>query len=81
VLAGAACAALSADAPPGHGPRRRAAVGPEESADDAGTAPAPAPGAGGGPPAAGTGRVTVELLDSDGLVTGRGEATIRLAPT
>jgi AcrR family transcriptional regulator len=30
---------------------------------------------------AGCGRIMVELLDADGLVTGRGEATIRLAPT
>lgn len=32
-------------------------------------------------PPAGAGRITVELLDADGLVTGRGEATIRLAAT
>jgi AcrR family transcriptional regulator len=35
---------------------------------------------GAGPPDGVAGRVTVELLDADGLVTGRGEATIRLAP-
>jgi AcrR family transcriptional regulator len=34
-----------------------------------------------GSPPAGAGRITVELLDADGLVTGRGEATIRLAAT
>jgi hypothetical protein len=59
VLARAACAALSADGPPG----------------DAGS------GLATGTSRADAGRITVELLDSDGLVTGRGEATIRLAPT
>jgi hypothetical protein len=39
-----------------------------------------APGTDGTPPAD-AGRITVELLDADGLVTGRGEATIRLAAT
>jgi AcrR family transcriptional regulator len=47
--------------------------------DDAGAAPASRPKD--GPSRADAGRITVELLDADGLVTGRGEATIRLAPT
>ncbi len=46
---------------------------------DAGSAPASRSDA--GRSQAGTGRITVELLDADGLVTGRGEASIRLAPT
>ncbi len=69
VLARAAAAALSADGPP----------------DDAAIEAAQQPAAASQPNAktrrAGEGRITVELLDADGLVTGRGEATIRLAPT
>lgn len=34
-----------------------------------------------GPSRAAAGRITIELLGADGLVTGRGETTIRLAPT
>jgi AcrR family transcriptional regulator len=63
VLAGAACAGLSADGAEG----------------DADAGPATRPDL--GSPLAGSGRIKVELLDADGLVTGRGEATIRLAPT
>jgi AcrR family transcriptional regulator len=69
VLARAASAALSANG----------AAGADEAAGDGASAPAsrPEPGS----PLAGAGRITVELLDADGLVTGRGEATIRLAAT
>jgi hypothetical protein len=56
-----------------------AALSADAALGDAVSAPASRPGA--GPSHAGAGRVTVELLDADGLVTGRGEATIRLAPT
>jgi AcrR family transcriptional regulator len=42
---------------------------------------APAPRGKAGPAWAGAGRITVELVDADGVVTGRGAATIRLAPT
>jgi AcrR family transcriptional regulator len=51
------------------------------SADRPADEGAPAPVLAAGPSHAGGGRITVELLDADGLVTGRGEATIRLAPT
>ena len=80
VLARAACAALSADTalsidetPAADG------AGADGTAGEAASAPRPRPKA--GPRPADAGRITVELLDADGLVTGRGEATIRLAAT
>jgi AcrR family transcriptional regulator len=54
-----------------------AALGADGPPGDA----ASAPGLTAGVSHADAGRVTVELLDADGLVTGRGEATVRLAPT
>lgn len=55
-----------------------AALSADGPADEASTAPASR--AEDRPSRADSGRITVELLDADGLVTGRGEATIRLAP-
>jgi AcrR family transcriptional regulator len=85
VLARAACAALAADGAPGKAGAADGAPGHAGTADgapgDAGTTSVPARGPEPRFPQAGAGRITVELLDADGLVTGRGEATIRLAST
>jgi AcrR family transcriptional regulator len=85
-LALAACAALSSAASSSPGPSSAAPSSPASGSAGPSSPEASLDGSPDGrspdtrgPGDAVTGRIRVELVDADGLVTGRGEATIRLA--